>query len=157
MLVATAKAASLLRPNGILGLIWSGGADPDDLADRLEEVYSSVVPPGTHRRFRGYGVDWSTEVRSGLTGVFDAIAAGTDLGAVTEGSGFRGHSATNGLSGSSCGADTANTLPSSRTFDTVCSTPLGRRSTTTGRLVRHELRDGPDRRDPARLDRVVGG
>ena len=84
MPVATAKAASLLRPNGILGLIWSGGAHPDDLADRLEEVYLSVVPPGTHRRFRGDGANRSTEVRSGLTGVFDAIAAVPDLGAATE-------------------------------------------------------------------------
>ena len=84
MPVATAKAASLLRPNGILGLIWSGGAHPDDLADRLQEVYSTVVPPGTHRLFRGYGAHRSTDVRSGLTGVFDAIAAAPDLGAATE-------------------------------------------------------------------------
>ena len=84
MPAATAKAASLLRPNGILGLIWSGGAHPDDLADALEEVYSMVVPPGTHRLFRGYGANRSTDVRSGLTGVFDAIAAAPEFGAATE-------------------------------------------------------------------------
>jgi SAM-dependent methyltransferase len=84
MPAATAKAASLLRPNGILGLIWSGGAHPDDLADALEEVYPTVVPPGTHRLFRGYGANRSTDVRSGLTGVFDAIAAAPDFGASTE-------------------------------------------------------------------------
>jgi SAM-dependent methyltransferase len=84
MPVATAKAASVLRPNGILGLIWSGGAHPDDLADRLEEVYSTVVPPGTHRLFRGYGANRSTDVRSGLSGVLDAIAAAPDFGAATE-------------------------------------------------------------------------
>jgi 2-polyprenyl-3-methyl-5-hydroxy-6-metoxy-1,4-benzoquinol methylase len=84
MPAATAKAASLLRPNGILGLMWNGGAHPDDLADALEEVYSTVVPPGTHRLFRGYGANRSTDVRSGLTGVFDAIAATPDLGAATE-------------------------------------------------------------------------
>src|ERR1700733_1931688 len=84
MPAATAKAASLLRPNGILGLIWSGGAHPDDLADALEELYSTVVPPGTHRLFRGYGANRSTDVRSGLTGVFDAIAATPAFGASTE-------------------------------------------------------------------------
>jgi|ERR1035441_3415511 SAM-dependent methyltransferase len=84
MPAATAKAASLLRPNGILGLIWNGGAHPDDLADALEEVYSTVVPPGTHRLFRGYAANRSTDVRSGLTGVFDAIAAAPDFGASTE-------------------------------------------------------------------------
>ena len=84
MAAATAKAASLLRPNGILGLIWSGGAHPDDLADALEEVYSRVVPPGTHRLFRGYAAHRSTDVRAGLTGVSDAIAATPDLGDATE-------------------------------------------------------------------------
>ena len=84
MPAATAKAASLLRPNGILGLIWSGGAHPDDLADALEDVYSAVVPNGTHRLFRGYGANRSTDVRAGLTGVVDAITAVPDLGAVTE-------------------------------------------------------------------------
>jgi SAM-dependent methyltransferase len=84
MPAATAKAASLLRSNGILGLIWNGGSHPDDLADALEEVYSTVVPPGTHRLFRGYGANRSSDVRSGLTGVFDAIAAAPDFGASTE-------------------------------------------------------------------------
>jgi hypothetical protein len=81
---ATAKAASLLRPNGSLGLIWSGGAHPDDLADALEEVYSTVVPPGTHRLFRGYGAHRWSDVRSGLDGVVDAITATPDFGASTE-------------------------------------------------------------------------
>jgi 2-polyprenyl-3-methyl-5-hydroxy-6-metoxy-1,4-benzoquinol methylase len=84
MPAATAKAASLLHPNGSLGLIWSGGAHPDDLADALEEVYSTVVPRGTHRLFRGYGANRSTDIRSGLTGVFDAIAGTPDLGDATE-------------------------------------------------------------------------
>ena len=81
---ATAKAASLLRPRGLLGLIWSGGAPPDDLADALEGVYSTVVPSGTHRLFRGYAANRSTDVRDGLTGVVDAIAAAPDFGAATE-------------------------------------------------------------------------
>ena len=84
MPAATAKAASLLRPNGSLGLIWSGGAHPDDLADALEEVYSTVVPPGTHRLFRGYAAHRSTDVRAGLDGVVEAITAIPDFGAVTE-------------------------------------------------------------------------
>jgi SAM-dependent methyltransferase len=84
MPAATAKAASLLRPNGTLGLIWTGGAHPDDLADALEEVYSTVVPPGTHRLFRGYAAHRSTDVRAGLTGVFEAIAATAELGDATE-------------------------------------------------------------------------
>ena len=85
MPAATAKAASLLRPNGILGLIWSGGAHPDDLADALEDVYSTVVPSGTHRLFRGYAAHRSTDVRAGLNGVVDAITATPDFGAATEG------------------------------------------------------------------------
>ena len=84
MPTATSKAASLLRPNGRLGLIWSGGAHPDDLADELEDVYSTVVPGGTHRLFRGYAAHRSTDVRDGLDGVVDAITANPDFGASTE-------------------------------------------------------------------------
>lgn len=84
MPAATAKAASVLRPNGILGLIWSGGAHPDDLADALAEVYSMVVPRGTHGLFRGYAAHRSTDIREGLEGVVDALATNTDFGAVTE-------------------------------------------------------------------------
>lgn len=84
MPAATAKAASVLRPNGSLGLIWSGGAHPDDLADALEDVYSTVVPSGTHRLFRGYAAHRSTDVRGGLDGVVEAITAASDFGAVTE-------------------------------------------------------------------------
>jgi SAM-dependent methyltransferase len=84
MPAATAKAASLLRPNGSLGLIWSGGAHPDDLADALEDVYSMVVPSGTHGLFRGYAAHRSTDVRTGLDGVVDAITATPDFGACTE-------------------------------------------------------------------------
>lgn len=81
---ATAKAVSLLRPNGVLGLLWNGGAHPDDLADALEEVYAAVVPPGTHRLFRGYAANRSTDIRSGLDGVVDAIVAAPELTAPTE-------------------------------------------------------------------------
>jgi SAM-dependent methyltransferase len=84
MPAATAKAASLLRPNGSLGLIWSGGAHPDDLADTLAKVYATVVPKGTHNVFRGYAAHRSTDVREGLDGVVDAITANPDFGAVTE-------------------------------------------------------------------------
>lgn len=84
MPAATAKAASLLRPNGSLGLIWSGGAHPDDLADALEHVYSTVVPSGTHGLFRGYAAHRSTDVRSGLDGVVEAITLHPDFGAVNE-------------------------------------------------------------------------
>ncbi len=84
MPAATAKAVSLLRPNGSLGLIWSGGAHPDDLADALEKVYSTVVPLATHRLFRGYAAHRSTDIRTGLDGVVEAIAATPDFGAVTE-------------------------------------------------------------------------
>jgi SAM-dependent methyltransferase len=84
MPAATAKAASLLRPNGILGLIWSGGAHPDDLVDALEEVYSTVVPPGTHRLFRGCAANRWTDVRSDLDPVLPAIAAVPEFDAPTE-------------------------------------------------------------------------
>jgi 2-polyprenyl-3-methyl-5-hydroxy-6-metoxy-1,4-benzoquinol methylase len=81
---ATAKAASLLRPNGSLGLIWSGGAHPDDLADTLETVYATVIPKGTHNVFRGYAAHRATDVRQGLDGVVDAITANPDFGSATE-------------------------------------------------------------------------
>ncbi len=84
MPAATAKAASLLRPNGRLGLLWNGGAHPDELADALEAVYATVVPPGTHRLFRGYAANRSTDVRAGLDGVVDAITAVPALGAARE-------------------------------------------------------------------------
>ena len=84
LVAATAKAASLLRPRGSLCLIYNGGAHPDDLADALEEVYSTVVPAGTHRLFRGYGANRSTDVRAGLDPVRGAIAAVPDFNQSTE-------------------------------------------------------------------------
>jgi SAM-dependent methyltransferase len=82
--VATAKAASLLRPGGTLGLIWNAGCQPDDLADALDEVYATVVPPGGHRLFRGYAADRSSDMKAGLDSEIDAISAVTALGAPTE-------------------------------------------------------------------------
>lgn len=82
--VATAKAASVLRPGGRLGLIWNAGCQPDDLADALEEVYASVVPPGGHRLFRGYAANRSSDVKTGLDSELDAVSAMPDLGAPTE-------------------------------------------------------------------------
>jgi SAM-dependent methyltransferase len=84
MPVATAKAASLLQPGGRLCLIWSAGCHPDDLADALAEVYASVVPSGGHPLFRGYAANRSTDVRTGLTSVFDAISEVPDFGAPTK-------------------------------------------------------------------------
>jgi SAM-dependent methyltransferase len=80
---ATSKAASLLRPGGRLCLIWNAGCHPDDLADALEEVYASVVPSGGHRVFRGYAANRSTDMRTGLDSVMDAVSAASDLGAPT--------------------------------------------------------------------------
>src|SRR4029453_2168963 len=44
--VATAKAASVLRPGGRLCLMWNAGCQPDDLADALADVYEDVLPDG---------------------------------------------------------------------------------------------------------------
>jgi SAM-dependent methyltransferase len=77
--VATAKAASLLRPGGTLGLIWNAGCQPDALADALEHVYASVVPRGGHRVFRGYAADRPADVRTGLDAELAAISAVPDL------------------------------------------------------------------------------
>ena len=84
MPIATAKAASLLRPEGGLGLIWNAGAPPDDLADALEDVYSTVVPIGIHGLFRGYAAHRTTDAKSGLDGELDAITANPDFDAATE-------------------------------------------------------------------------
>jgi SAM-dependent methyltransferase len=82
--IATAKAASVLRLGGRLGLIWNAGCQPDDLADALEEVYASVVPPGGHRLFRGYAANRSSDVKTGLGSEIDAVSAVPDFGAPTE-------------------------------------------------------------------------
>jgi SAM-dependent methyltransferase len=81
--IATAKAASVLRPSGKLCLIWNAGSQPDDLADALEEVYARIVPPGGHRLFRGYAASRSSDVRTGLDSEIGAISAAPDFGAPT--------------------------------------------------------------------------
>ena len=82
--IATAKAASVLRPGGRLGLIWNAGYQPDDLADALDEVYASVVPTGGHRVFRGYAADRSSDMKTGLSSEIDAVSAVPDFGTPTE-------------------------------------------------------------------------
>ena len=82
--IATAKAASVLRPGGSLCLIWNAGSHPDDLADALEEVYASVVPDVGHRLYRGYAANRSSDVKEGLDPEIDAISAVPDFGAPTE-------------------------------------------------------------------------
>jgi SAM-dependent methyltransferase len=82
--IATAKAASVLRPGGQIGLIWNAGCQPDDLADALDEVYARVVPPGGHRLFRGYAADRLSDMRTGLAPEIDAVSAVPDFGAPTE-------------------------------------------------------------------------
>jgi SAM-dependent methyltransferase len=82
--IATAKAASVLRAGGKLGLIWNAGCQPDDLADVLEGVYGSVVPPGGHRLFRGYAADRVPDFRTGLGPEIDAISAAPEFGAPTK-------------------------------------------------------------------------
>jgi SAM-dependent methyltransferase len=81
--IATAKAASVLRPAGRLGLIWNAGCQPDGLADALEEAYASVVPPGGHRLFRGYAADRVSDFETGLSSEIDAISAEPGFGAPT--------------------------------------------------------------------------
>ena len=82
--LATAKAASLLRPGGALCLIWNAGWQPDDLADALEQVYAAVVPPGAHRVFRGYAANRSADARTGLDAEVHAIEADPGFSAPTE-------------------------------------------------------------------------
>ncbi len=82
--IATAKAASVLRPGGKLCLVWNAGCQPDDLADALEEVYARVVPPGGHRLFRGYAASRPSDVKTGLDSETEAISTAPDFGAPTE-------------------------------------------------------------------------
>ena len=82
--VATAKAASVMRPGGRLCLFWNAGCQPDDLADALADVYEDVLPDGLHTVFRGYAANRPTDMRSGLEAVVDAIAAAPDLAGPTE-------------------------------------------------------------------------
>jgi len=82
--IATAKAAAVLRPGGTLGLMWNAGCQPDELADALEGVYRSVVPPGGHRLFRGYAADRLSDFKTGLDSEIDAISAVHDFSAPKE-------------------------------------------------------------------------
>jgi SAM-dependent methyltransferase len=82
--VATAKAASLLRPGGRLCLIWNAGWQPDDLADALEELYAGNVPRGGRRLFRGYAANRSSDAKTGLDSEIDAVAAVSDFDVPTE-------------------------------------------------------------------------
>ena len=81
--VATAKAASVLRPGGRLCLMWNAGCQPDDLADALADVYTSVLSDGSHRVFRGYAADRPIDIRSGLDSEMDALDALSEFGAST--------------------------------------------------------------------------
>jgi hypothetical protein len=47
-------------------------------------VYAIAVPSGVHPLFRGYAANRSTDVKSGLTSVFGAIAGVPDFGAPTK-------------------------------------------------------------------------
>ena len=109
--VATAKAASLLRPGGKLGLIWNAGCQPDDLADALDEVYASVVPRGGHRLFRGYAADRSSDIKAGLDSEIDAIRVMSVFGAPQR-SGSPGRRCTCGMSGWTSLSPRAITPPS---------------------------------------------
>lgn len=82
--LATAKAASVLRPEGRLCLIWNAGSQPDVLANALEEVYAGAVPRGGHRLFRGYAADRSSDVRTGLDSEIEAVVAMPEFGAATQ-------------------------------------------------------------------------
>ena len=82
--IATAKAATALRPGGRLGLIWNAGYQPDDLADALDEVYAKAVPRGGHRLFRGYAADRSSDMKAGLGPEIDAVSAEPGFGAPTQ-------------------------------------------------------------------------
>ena len=81
--LATAKAASLLRPGGSLCLFWNAGWQPDRLADDLEELYSRVVPSGSHRIFRGYAANRSVDAKTDLEAELDAVSTVPELGALT--------------------------------------------------------------------------
>jgi SAM-dependent methyltransferase len=84
LLVATTKAASVLRPGGRLGLIWNCGSPPDDLADALGEVYACALPDDVHAVFRGYGVNRSTDARPDSPSELAAIAEVHDFDVPTE-------------------------------------------------------------------------
>jgi SAM-dependent methyltransferase len=79
----TTKAASLLRPGGRLCLMWNAGCHPANLADALSRVYARWFPSVGSPGF-GYAASRPTDRRTGLTSVFEAIAAVPDFGPATE-------------------------------------------------------------------------
>ena len=84
-----------------------------------------MVPSGTHRLFRGYAANRSTDIRSDVDPVLPAIAAVPEFDAPTE-EWYPWTRTISAMSGSICCSHKANTPPSSRTFDTVSLTPSGR-------------------------------
>ena len=61
---------------------WSAGCHPDDLADALAKVYARLFPTVGSPGF-GYAASRPADRRTGLSVVFDAIAAVTDFGIAT--------------------------------------------------------------------------
>jgi hypothetical protein len=79
---ATAKTASILRPNGLLGLIRSGGAHPDHLADAesppCEGPSSQLADRNGARRRRSPG-----RSRNGHRVHFGGLLLGAESGTET--------------------------------------------------------------------------
>ena len=126
--IATAKAATVLRPGGRLGLIWNTGCQPDDLADALEEVYARVVPPGGHRLFRGYAADRLSDMKTGLGSEIDAVSR-CPTSVRRQRSGSPGRGSTSGMSGCTSLFHGATTPPSNQRSETACSKPSAQPST----------------------------
>jgi len=80
---ATSKAASLLRPDGRLCLIWNAGWQPDELAHALEELYERVLPIDSHRVFRGYAANRSIDAKIDLESELDAVSAVAEFAELT--------------------------------------------------------------------------
>ncbi len=123
--IATAKAATALRPGGRLGLIWNAGYQPDDLADALDEVYAKAVPRGGHRLFRGYAADRSSDMKAGLGPEIDAVSAEPGFGAPTQ-KWFPWRRNYGGMSGWTSLSHGATTPPSNQRSGTACSKPSAR-------------------------------
>ncbi len=125
--VATAKAASVLRPGGRLGLIWNAGCQPDDLADALEGVYESVVPPGGHRLFRGYAANRPSDLRPDSTRR-STPSQRSPTSVRRQRSGSPGPGSTSGMNGWTSSSHEATTPPSNQRSETACSKPSARPS-----------------------------
>ncbi|HEX6493452.1 MAG TPA: methyltransferase domain-containing protein [Candidatus Dormibacteraeota bacterium] len=71
--LSATKVASVLRPGGRVGLFWSIGHHPDDLAEALRATYLRALPPGAGSARCGYAANTASDPTPDFGEVTDAL------------------------------------------------------------------------------------